>query len=214
MKILLWGAETWSLCKSQLDQLEIFLHRGIHRILQISITKVKENQIRNEKARKMFYSIPCAQNMITVRQANFIRKMMQGPPDQPSRNMITVCCDHKQRVGRPQMTGKNFMVENLRLLFQDVPTVHIDCYGSLRDWIHKASDNIYWNQLVDCLLHPNTPLPEHPAAWGPLPSRRARRAANNNQRPADHDEDNNDNEDNDDNGNNESNRYHQPPPSP
>ncbi len=59
MNLLLWGAETWSLRKTQLDQLEIFLHRSICRILQISITKVEEDQIRNEKVRKMFYSIPC-----------------------------------------------------------------------------------------------------------------------------------------------------------
>jgi hypothetical protein len=30
------------------------------------------------------------------------------------------------------------MVENLPLLFQDVNTVHIDRFGSLRDWIHEA----------------------------------------------------------------------------
>jgi hypothetical protein len=28
MNLLLWGAETWSLRKSQLDQLEVFLHRS------------------------------------------------------------------------------------------------------------------------------------------------------------------------------------------
>ena len=29
MNLLLWGAETWSLKKSQLDKLEVFLHRSI-----------------------------------------------------------------------------------------------------------------------------------------------------------------------------------------
>jgi hypothetical protein len=50
MNLLLWGAETWSLRKTQLDQLEIFLHRNIRRILQISMSKVKEERIRkNDK---------------------------------------------------------------------------------------------------------------------------------------------------------------------
>ena len=40
MNLLLWGAETWLLWKSQLDKLEVFLHRSIQRILQISMTKV------------------------------------------------------------------------------------------------------------------------------------------------------------------------------
>jgi hypothetical protein len=66
MNLLLWGAETWSLRKSQLDQLEVFLHRSIRRILQISMSKVQEDRIRNEKVRKMFYSIPCMRNMIQL----------------------------------------------------------------------------------------------------------------------------------------------------
>ncbi len=161
-----------------------------------------------------FYSIPCVRKMIAGRQANFIGKMIQGPPNQPSRNMITTCCDHKQQDGWLQTTRKNFMVENLHLLFQDITTVHIDHYRSLRDWIHKASNKKYWNQLVNRLLHLSTLLPEHPAAWGPLPSWSVHWATNNNQRPANHDEDNGDNENNNDNGNDKSNGRHQPPPSP
>jgi hypothetical protein len=169
MNLLLWGAETWSLRKTQLDQLEVFLHRSIRRILQISMSTVKEERIRNERVREMFYSIPCVRNMIASRQADFIGKMIRGPPDRPSRNMITACCDHKRRVGRPQTTGKIFMVENLRLLFQDVNTVYIDRFGSLRDWINEANDECYWKQLVKRLLHPGTPIPECPETWGPLP---------------------------------------------
>ena len=139
---------------------------------------VQEQHLCNGKVRDMFYSIPCVRNMIAARQMDFVGKMIRGPPDCLSRNMITACCDHKCRVGRPQTTGKNFMVENLRLLFQDIPTVQIDRYGSLRSWIHEASNKSYWNQLVDRLLHPNTPTPERPADWGPLPSWQARRATN------------------------------------
>ena len=174
MNLLLRGAKTWSLCKFQLDQLEVFLHRSIRRILQISMTKVQEDRIWNENIRQMFYSIPCMQNMIAACQADFISKMIRGPPDRPSRNMITACCDHKRRVGHPQTTGQNFMVENIRLLLQDVTTVNIDCFGSLRNWIHEASNEEYWNQLVARLLNPCTPLPERPEAWGPLPSWHAR----------------------------------------
>ena len=168
----------------------------------------------------MFYSIPCMRNMIASRQADFIGKMIRGPPNQPSRNMITACCDHKRRVGHPQTTGKNFMVENLRLQFQDVTTVNIDRFGLLRDWIHEASNEVYWNQLVARLLNPCTPIPERPEAWGPLPSWRARRDTSN-RRPADYESDDNDDEDrNHDNQNNrndsdnESRERQQPPPTP
>ena len=64
MNLLLWGAETWSLQKSQLDKLEVFLHRSIQHILQISMAKVQKQRLRNGKVRNMFHSIPCVRNMI------------------------------------------------------------------------------------------------------------------------------------------------------
>ena len=66
LNLLLWGAETWSLRKSQLDKLEVFLHRSIQRILQISMSTVQEQCLRNGKVRVMFYSIPCVRNMIAA----------------------------------------------------------------------------------------------------------------------------------------------------
>ena len=99
MNLLLWGAETWSLQKSQLDKLEVFPHCSIRRILQILMTTVQEQGLRNDKVRKLFYSIPCVRKMIAARQMDFVGKMIRGLPDRPSCNMITACCNHKRRVG-------------------------------------------------------------------------------------------------------------------
>ena len=148
----------------------MFLHQSIRRILQILMTKAQEQCLRNGKVCNMFYFIPCVRNMIAARPMDFVGKMISGPTNHPSRNMITACCDHKRQVGRPKTMGKNFMIKNLRLLFQDIPTVQIDQHGSLRSWIHEASNEKYWCQLVDRLLHPATPVPERPADWGPLSS--------------------------------------------
>jgi hypothetical protein len=112
MNLILWGTETWALHKLQLDKLEVFLYQSMQCILQILMAKVQEQRLHNGKVRDMFYSIPCIRNMIAARQMDFIGEMIRGPPD-----MSTACCDHKCLVGRPQTTGKNFMVENLRLLF-------------------------------------------------------------------------------------------------
>jgi hypothetical protein len=111
------------------------------------------------------------------------------------------------------------MVENLRLLFQDVTTVNIDRFGSLRDWIHEASHEEYWNQLVARLLNPCTPIPERPEAWGPLPSWRSRRDTNS-RRPTDNSDDDNVEHENDDSHNDrhdnddKSRERQQTPPSP
>jgi len=212
VNLLLWGCETWSLRQSLLNKLEVFLHRSVQRILQINMTRVKDERLRNCRVREMFYNIPCVRNMIAARQMDFVGKMIRGPPDRPSRNMITACCNHKRRVGRPQTTGKNFMVENLRLLFTDVPTVTIDRYGSIRSWINEASDEKYWTQLVYRLMHPSTPLPDRPDKWGPIPSWRARRAAS---QARDRTSSSNNTDDNEtDDHSHESQHPPPPPPSP
>ncbi len=66
MNILLWGCETWSMQKSLLDKLEVFLHCNICRILQVLMFKVKEERIKNEHVRCMFYDIPRVRNMIAA----------------------------------------------------------------------------------------------------------------------------------------------------
>ncbi len=91
MNLLLWGAETCSLRKSQLDKLEVFLHHSIWHILQILMTKVQEQQLHNDKVWEVFYSIPCVRKMIATRHMDFVGKMIRGLPDCPSCNMITAC---------------------------------------------------------------------------------------------------------------------------
>ncbi len=74
--------------------------------------------------------------MIAAWQMDVVGKMIRDPPDHPSCNMITACCNRKHLVGKPQTTGMNFMVENLRLLFHNIPAVQIVQHGSLCNWIH------------------------------------------------------------------------------
>ena len=115
--------------------------------------------------------------------------------------MITSCCNETRRVGRPQTIGKNSIVKNLRLLFKDVPLKRIDHYGSLKHWIYEASNGKYWNQLIKHLTHPETPLPERPEEWGPLPSWQARHANTNttNENESDNSDDEDEHDNNQDN---------------
>ncbi len=130
-----------------------------------------EGWIRNTKIRDIFYDIPDVEHMIAARQLDFIGKAIRGPHDWLSRCMITACCKLQRRVGRPQTHTKNTMVQNLQLLFKNVPTTTIDRYDGSKDWINEASDEKYWTALVQCLLHSDAPLPERPPTWGPTPGR-------------------------------------------
>ena len=174
VNLLLWGCENWSLRQSLLRQLEVFLHRNIRRILNLSMNDVKEEHIRNKKVRQMFYNIPCIQNMIAARQLSFVGKVVRGPHDAPARRMLTACCQHKRKVGRPYLHNKDIIVRHLRLLFAKVPEVLIDDYGSVSDWYREASHEQYWGQLIECLLAPLLPIPTRPTNWPPLRRRSLR----------------------------------------
>ena len=173
MNLLLWGCETWSMRKALSNKLEVFLHRSIRRILRVSVTKMKEERIRNEHVRRMFYDIPRVCNMIAARQLDFIGKVVRGPYDRPAQQMLTACCDQVRRVGRPFLHNKDFIVKNLQLLFANVPEVTIDAFGSLKSWIKEASHEEYWNQLVACLTDRHASIPPRPDEW-PRPRRSPR----------------------------------------
>jgi hypothetical protein len=165
MYLLLWGCKTWSIHQALLDKLEVFLHRSIQQILHVSMTCVKEERIRNEHMRRMFYNIPCVQNMIAMRQLDFIGKAIRGAPNRSARSLIAACCAHKRLVGCPFLHNKDAIVKNLCLLSANVPEVIIDDTGSLKSWIQEDLHEAYWNQLVQSLLHCKEELPAHPTEW-------------------------------------------------
>ena len=220
MNLLLWGCENWSLRQDLLRRLEVFLHRSIRKILHISITQVQEERIRNDKIRRLFYDIPCVTNMIAARQLGFLGKVVRGPHDTPARRMLTACCQHKRKRGRPYLHNKDVIVRNLRLLFARIPEVVIDDYGSVKDWFKEASHESYWTALVTCLLDKQTPLPPRPTEWPP-PKRRSPRGHPSSSVPQDDTDSTNNTDDDSSNDNTEPppispprRRPPPPPPSP
>jgi hypothetical protein len=110
----------------------------------------------------MFYNIPTIQNMIAARQLGFLGKVVPGPHNAPTCPMLTVCCQHNRKPGCPYIHNKDIIIRNLCLLFARTPEVVIDDYGSVKDWFHEVSHELYWTQLVRCLLDEQTPLPACP----------------------------------------------------
>ena len=122
----------------------------------------------------MFYNIPTIQNMIAAQQLSFLGKVVRGPHDAPPHRILTACYQHKCKPGRPYLHNKDIIVCNLRLLFARTPKIVIDDYGSVKDWFREASHELYWTQLVQCLLDEQAPLPMCPTTWLP-PQRRSPR---------------------------------------
>ena len=125
MNLLLWGCEAWSLRKVLLMKLVVFLTQNIRRIQKISMFQVKRERITNDQVRQRFYDIPCVENMIAARLLSFIGKAVRDPsyPLQPTKLMLTTCCNNNRKRGRPYTTNKDTIVNCLVLLFERVPEV-------------------------------------------------------------------------------------------
>ena len=75
--LLLWGCKIWALRKSLLASLEVFLHRGIRRILKIIMSEVIKQRITNTSIRQKFYNIPTINNQISLRQLTYPGKIFR-----------------------------------------------------------------------------------------------------------------------------------------
>ena len=62
INLLLWGCESWTLRKTTLNKLEVFLHQNIRKILRIDIAQVIDKIITNGSVRRRFFNIPTIRN--------------------------------------------------------------------------------------------------------------------------------------------------------
>ena len=75
--LLLWGCKIWALSKSLLTSLEVFLHRGIRRILRIKMSQVIDVQIKNGLIPEMFYNILTVHNQIVFHHLTNLGKLFR-----------------------------------------------------------------------------------------------------------------------------------------
>ena len=114
--LLLWGRESRSLRESLLEPLEVFLHRGIRRILKINMCQIIDWHIKNNSILEMFYNTPTVQNQIAFCQLTYLDKLFLRKTYQIPTRLLTAWCEHPRKVGRPLLTNKQIMVRNIQLV--------------------------------------------------------------------------------------------------
>ena len=168
INLLLWGCDAWALRECHFDKLDTFLHKSIRRILRITMTEVKEEKIRNEKVRKLFYNIPDMRSIIAARTSRFIGKVVRGPNDNPPKLFLTAWCNHPRPPGRPITTNKNSVVKALKTLLPE--SMESDKQGHLENWINTAMHEKLWNHKIEKLKRPGVEIPEPPPGPNFFPS--------------------------------------------
>ena len=164
LNLLLRGCEAWALKQTAIDDINVFIHQSIRRIIGINMTQVKEEKISNEKLRVMFYNIPDAHRLITVKQLNFIRRIVRREDSFFPKQLLTAWVNHKRKVRGVLTTSKKSLVKALQLLIpstkfhtdkegdlcrdqngKKIPeNFHINQFGSLTYWFKGAMDKKRW----------------------------------------------------------------------
>ena len=151
--LLLWGCESWEIREATLKKFEVFLHRNLRKILNITITMVIDEKITNESVQKRFFNIPTIRYQLSKQQLTFIGKVVRNSEDQIPTQLLTAWYNNKRKPGAPLQNNKKNLAQNIRLI---VPGATKD--GLLTTWVYLALDNGYWAHLIK-------QLGTHPLTW-------------------------------------------------
>ena len=105
----------------------------------------------------MSFNIPTIRNQIAFCQLTYIRKTARRESTHIPTRLLTAWCDHPRKVGRPILTNKQCIVQNIQLIIPEV-----DNDGALASWGFNVLDASFWNTLLRTLKHPGNDPPKSP----------------------------------------------------
>jgi hypothetical protein len=66
VNFLLWGCESWAVCKHHLSMLQSHVNKKIRRIIKLTMWDVKEQRITNEQLLQRFCNKPLIQTRLST----------------------------------------------------------------------------------------------------------------------------------------------------
>ena len=133
----LWNGETWSGNKGDLALLDAFHHKATRRILNISMSKVKEQHLKNSKLRKDFGGLKPLSEIWLSRLLKFAGRTLRQTDDALSKRFLTIFINKNRIIGRPFRTCKDAMLEGPQVLIPSAPK-----NGSFKYWTGYANDEL------------------------------------------------------------------------
>jgi hypothetical protein len=140
----LWGCEAWTITNSIKRALQVFHHCSLRTILNINMFEVKEQRITNAQTQKCA-NVPDILIFLTRRSLCWIGKLARMPMNRLPCQLLATWVENPQKIGRPQSTLCNTMIESLQEALKD----QVSQYAPLSEWIETAQDEKLWNNIID-----------------------------------------------------------------
>ena len=178
VSLLLWGCESWAVRKVLLGKLEQCVRRQIRNILCINMWHVKEQHITVEQLQAKFNNISGVKTLIDVRTMQLLGKLVRGPVSLTPRQVLIAFVPNTRPIGRPLKCNRESTWKSLQRLLNNIPGMHVNFVGFIKDWYLDALDSAFWNRCIEKLQDPKSPTPSRPnrdVGYNPRRSRRNRR---------------------------------------
>lgn len=138
------------------------------------MSQVRDEHIKNKQIRKIFFNIPNAQSLVTIRSMTYIGKVVRGSNCNPSRQLLTAFLNNPRPQSGIIMTNKKSLVNSLHILLPDKMmethiitdkltgnVTHKDVLnkdGALHLWINIALNEEEWTYHIWKLQHLGVPI--------------------------------------------------------
>jgi hypothetical protein len=164
VNLALWGCESWALKEDDRRKLEVFHHRCLRRMLNLTIYEVKEQHITNKEVRKRAGNSYSMQQMMELRRCRWLEKLSKMNDKRGPRKILAAWCPTARPTGKPQQTIRHGYATTLTTLgFTST---------LLEDWMTVAKNVQTWARRVEWKLGlvPGTYQPKKlrpPPPWSP-----------------------------------------------
>jgi hypothetical protein len=140
----------------------VFVRRKIRTILGINLYEMEDRAITKEDHYTLFDNFTRVEELIDTRRMNLIGKIIRDKVSSSPRQILIAFVSNPRPRGRPLTNNRDSIIESLQRLFEDIPEIHIDEKGSLKNWYLDALDATFWSQFVARLLNQDLPVPKRP----------------------------------------------------
>ena len=136
LSILLYGCETWSLTKQQLNRLQMFHNRCVRAMCRVTMWHVREHRITQQSLESRIQLEPF-QYYLARRRLRWAGHVSRMDFTRLPRMFLSSWVDHKRPQGRPQLNYGHGLLRDLQNA-----GVHVKAWDTL------ASDRNLWHSIT------------------------------------------------------------------
>jgi hypothetical protein len=141
----LWGCESWALKENDRRKVEVFHHRCLRRMLNLTTHQANEKRTADQEVRRQQAGRSRTMHqMLEIQRCRWLQKLSEMDDKRGPRKTLAAWCPAARPDGRPQQTIRHGHAKTLKTLG----------FGSTRleDWMTLAKDEKQWAERIEWKL--------------------------------------------------------------